>query len=137
MLHSGGEGGFKRVMDLLGLGDGIATVVGEAEMGVPLADHELELVRQVPAALRTRPRDEWVELLHAADIAAVAVHRPGEPLFDDQVEFAGLCRRRRGPRPRSAPSGRPADPLQRRRARAPSAGAGSRRRRRPDRRAGR
>ena len=42
MLHSGGEGGFKRVMDLLGLGDGIATVVGEAEMGVPLADHELD-----------------------------------------------------------------------------------------------
>ncbi len=91
MLHSGGEGGFKRVMDLLGLGDGIATVVGEAEMGVPLADHELELVRQVPAALRTRRRDEWVGLLHAADIAAVAVHRPGEPLFDDQVEFAGLA----------------------------------------------
>ena len=91
MLHSGGEGGFKRVMDLLGLGEGIATVVGEAEMGVPLADHELDLVRRVPAALLARPRDEWVDLLHAADIAAVAVHRPGEPLFDDQVEFAGLC----------------------------------------------
>ncbi len=91
MLHSGGEGGFKRVMDLFGLGDGIATVVGQAEMGVPLDDGELELVGRVPEVLRTRPRDEWVELLHAADIAAVAVHRPGEPLFDDQVEFAGLC----------------------------------------------
>jgi crotonobetainyl-CoA:carnitine CoA-transferase CaiB-like acyl-CoA transferase len=90
MLHSGGEGGFKRVMDLLGLGDGVVTVVGEAEMGVPLDDHELAQVRRVPEALLTRSRDEWVAALHAADIAAVPVHRPGEPLFDDQVEFAGL-----------------------------------------------
>jgi crotonobetainyl-CoA:carnitine CoA-transferase CaiB-like acyl-CoA transferase len=91
MMHTGGEGGYKRTMDLLGLGDGVQTVVGEAEMGVPLTDEELELRRQAPAAFLGKTRDQWVKLLHDADLAAIPVLRPGEALDDDQVRSAGLA----------------------------------------------
>ncbi|UGQ11599.1 CoA transferase [Yinghuangia sp. ASG 101] len=89
--HTGGPGSFKRMMDLLGFGDRVQTVDGP-EMQVPLDDDELVVARDlVPQAFRTRPRQEWLDLFHAADIAALPVLRPEEVFEDDQVRHAGVA----------------------------------------------
>ena len=91
IIHTGGAGGFKRAMDILGFGDRIRTVEGALEMSVPLDDDEYHVARHlVPEAMKTRPRAEWIELFHAADLAAIPVLRPGEILLDDQVQFADI-----------------------------------------------
>lgn len=91
MVHSGGQGSFKALMDVLGVGDRFREIRGEAEMGVPLDDDEFEVARKVvPTIWPSRPRAEWLEMLAARDIAAVPVLRPGEVLHHEQVEHAGL-----------------------------------------------
>lgn len=89
--HTGGPGSYKRMMDLLGFGDRTQTIDGP-EMAVPLDDVELDIARnKVPEAFRSRPRDEWLELFHAADIAALPVLHPEETFDDDQVQFAQVA----------------------------------------------
>ncbi|MFF0814973.1 CaiB/BaiF CoA transferase family protein [Rhodococcus sp. NPDC003318] len=89
--HTGGPGSYKRMMDLLGFGDRTQTVDGP-EMAVPLNEVELDIARnQVPEAFRSRTRDEWLELFHAADIAALPVLHPEETFEDDQVKFAEIA----------------------------------------------
>ncbi|MEV5647105.1 CoA transferase [Nocardia sp. NPDC052254] len=89
--HTGGPGSYKRMMDLLGFGAQTQSIDGP-EMAVPLDDVELDIARnQVPGAFRARPRDEWLELFHAADIAALPVLHPEETFDDDQVVFAGVA----------------------------------------------
>lgn len=88
--HTGGPGSYKRMMDLLGFGDQTQTIDG-AEMSVPLDDVELDIARnKVPEAFKSRNRDEWLELFHAADIAALPLLRPEETFEDDQVKYADL-----------------------------------------------
>lgn len=90
MVHTGGEGGFKRTMDLLGLGEKVRAVPG-LEMSTPLDDEEYHAARHlVPQAFQARSRDEWIELFHAADLAALPVLHPEEVLEDDQVVHAGV-----------------------------------------------
>ena len=90
MVHTGGEGGFKRTMDLLGFSD-IVRDVGGVEMSTPLNDEEYHAARHlVPETFRTRTRDEWIKLFHAADLAALPVLRPEEVFADDQVLHAGI-----------------------------------------------
>jgi crotonobetainyl-CoA:carnitine CoA-transferase CaiB-like acyl-CoA transferase len=90
MIHTGGDGGFKRMMDLLGFAD-IVRDVGGLEMSVPLDDAEYHAARHlVPEALRTRAREEWIKLFHAADLAALPVLRPEEIFHDEQVAHAGV-----------------------------------------------
>ncbi|MGW6334622.1 CaiB/BaiF CoA transferase family protein [Nocardia rhamnosiphila] len=89
--HTGGPGSYKRMMDLLGFGEQTQTIAGP-EMAVPLNEVELDIARnRVPEAFRARPRDEWLELFHAADIAALPVLHPEETFADDQVRFAGVA----------------------------------------------
>ncbi|WP_051193456.1 CaiB/BaiF CoA transferase family protein [Nocardia jiangxiensis] len=89
--HTGGPGSYKRMMDLLGFGEQTRTIAGP-EMAVPLDDVELDIARnKVPQAFRSRPRDEWLELFHAADIAALPVLHPEETFADDQVIFAEVA----------------------------------------------
>ena len=89
--HTGGPGSYKRMMDLLGFGEQTRTIEGP-EMAVPLDDVELDIARnKVPEAFRSRPRDEWLELFHAADIAALPVLHPEETFDDDQVVHAGVA----------------------------------------------
>jgi crotonobetainyl-CoA:carnitine CoA-transferase CaiB-like acyl-CoA transferase len=88
-IHTGGPGGFKRAMDVLGFGDRIRTIDGP-DFAVPLDDDEYQAARvDIYDAFRQRPRDEWVRLFHAADSAALPVLRPGEVLRDEQVEHVG------------------------------------------------
>lgn len=90
MVHTGGEGGFKRTMDILGLGDKVRSVPG-LEMSTPLDDEEYHAARHlVPQAFLARPRDEWIHLFHDADLAALPVLRPHEVLDDDQVAYADI-----------------------------------------------
>ena len=89
--HTGGPGSYKRMMDLLGFGEQTQTIAGP-EMAVPLDEVELDIARnKVPEAFRSRPRDEWLELFHAADIAALPVLHPEETFADDQVRFAEIA----------------------------------------------
>jgi crotonobetainyl-CoA:carnitine CoA-transferase CaiB-like acyl-CoA transferase len=90
MVHTGGDGGFKRTMDLLGFAD-VVRDVGGLEMSVPLDDDEYHAARHlVPEAMRTRSRDEWIKLFHGADLAALPVLRPEEVFSDDQVVHSGV-----------------------------------------------
>ena len=90
MMHTGGEGGFKRTMDILGLGERVRSIDG-LEMRVPLDDDEYHAARHLaPEMFRTRPRGEWLEKFYASDIAALPVLRPEEIFEDDQVRFSGI-----------------------------------------------
>ncbi len=88
-IHTG-SGGFKPTFDILGFGDRIQTIKG-LEMAVPLTEDEYKVAREeIFTAFMAKPRDEWIPLFHAADVAALPVLEPAEILLDDQVEFAGM-----------------------------------------------
>ncbi|QDC36749.1 CaiB/BaiF CoA-transferase family protein [Sphingobium fuliginis] len=88
-MHTGGQGGFKAAMDVLGFGDRIQTVTAP-EMSVPLTDEEYHIARvEIFDAFKTRPRAEWIAMFQAADVAALPVLEPAEVLLDEQVEFVG------------------------------------------------
>ena len=89
-IHTGGLGGFKRTMEIFGFGDMTQTVSEGSEMAVPLNDEELVIAREyIPQAFKQKPRQEWIDLFHAQDLAALPVLRPGEVLDDEQVRHAG------------------------------------------------
>lgn len=89
-VHTGGQGGFQRTMELFGFGDLTQAVMGGSEMAVPLNDEEIVIARDyIPDAFKLKPRQEWIELFHSNDLAALPVLRPGEVLEDEQVKYAG------------------------------------------------
>jgi crotonobetainyl-CoA:carnitine CoA-transferase CaiB-like acyl-CoA transferase len=91
MVHTGGDGAFKSLMDILGVGESVRTIEGVVELSVPLDDAEYKAARTLlPNAWLARPRDEWLTALWEADVAAVPVLRPGEILNHEQVRFADL-----------------------------------------------
>jgi crotonobetainyl-CoA:carnitine CoA-transferase CaiB-like acyl-CoA transferase len=88
-MHTGGQGGFKAAMDLLGFGDRVQRVTAP-EMSVPLTDDEYNIARvEIFEAFKTKTRAEWIKLFQAADVAALPVLEPAEVLLDEQVEFVG------------------------------------------------
>jgi crotonobetainyl-CoA:carnitine CoA-transferase CaiB-like acyl-CoA transferase len=90
MVHTGGDGAFKRLTDILGVGEGIRAIEG-VEMQVPLNDEEYHIARHVvPDAFKARPREEWIKLFHEADIAALPVLRASETIEEPQVQYADL-----------------------------------------------
>jgi crotonobetainyl-CoA:carnitine CoA-transferase CaiB-like acyl-CoA transferase len=90
MVHTGGDGGFKRLTDILGVGEKVRVIEG-VEMQVPLNEEEYHVARHLaPDAFKTRPRDEWIKLFHEADIAALPVLRAAETIEEPQVQYADL-----------------------------------------------
>jgi crotonobetainyl-CoA:carnitine CoA-transferase CaiB-like acyl-CoA transferase len=88
-MHTGGQGGFKAAFEVLGFGDRIQKVTAP-EMSVPLTDEEYQIARvEIYDAFLKKPREEWIKLFHAVDVAALPVLEPAEVLLDDQVEFVG------------------------------------------------
>ena len=88
-IHTG-SGGFKPAFDILGFGDRIQTCKG-LEMAVPLTEDEYQCARvEIFDAFKARPRDEWIALMQAQDVAVLPVLEPAEILLDEQVEFAGM-----------------------------------------------
>ena len=97
-IHTGGQGGFKKTMEIFGFGDIVQTVKGVPEMSVPLNDEEFTIARDyIPVAFQQRPRKEWLQIFWANDIAALPVLRQGQVLDDDQVRFAGRVMKVRHP----------------------------------------
>lgn len=89
-IHTGGQGGFKSAMDVLGFGDRVSVVKGAAEMSVPLSDDEYHIARiELFDAFKTKARAEWISLFQAADVAALPVLEPAEVLLDEQVDYVG------------------------------------------------
>lgn len=90
MVHTGGDGGFKRLTDILGVGAKVRVIEG-VEMRVPLNDEEYHIARHlVPDAFRARPRAEWIKLFHEADVAALPVLPASETIEEPQVQYADL-----------------------------------------------
>ncbi|SCW47449.1 Crotonobetainyl-CoA:carnitine CoA-transferase CaiB [Sphingobium faniae] len=88
-IHTGGQGGFKAAMDILGFGDRVQRVTAP-EMSVPLTDDEYNIARvEIFEAFKAKSRADWIALFQAADVAALPVLEPAEVLLDDQVEFVG------------------------------------------------
>ena len=88
-MHTGGQGGFKAAMDVLGFGDRVQRVTAP-EMSVPLSDDEYQIARvEIFEAFKRKSRAEWIALFQAADVAALPVLEPAEVLLDEQVEFVG------------------------------------------------
>ncbi|GAM98248.1 CAIB/BAIF family protein [alpha proteobacterium U9-1i] len=88
-LNTTGGSGFKRVMDMFGFGDRVKAVAGP-EFAVPLDDDEYQAARfEINDAALTRTRDEWVRMLHAADVAALPVLAPAKVLRDEQIAATG------------------------------------------------
>src|SRR5205807_1189645 len=67
-IHTGAVGAFGRAMEVLGVADRVRPSVDGMDMGVPLTDEELPVIRdELVEILRTRPRAEWVQLFRDAD----------------------------------------------------------------------
>ncbi|HEY3485637.1 MAG TPA: CoA transferase, partial [Ilumatobacteraceae bacterium] len=93
VIHTGGTGGFKRALDILGVGDKVREIPG-VETTVPLDDDEYHAARVLaPKAFAAQPRDEWLRRFHAADLAALPVLRPTEVFDDEQVEYDHVIER--------------------------------------------
>jgi crotonobetainyl-CoA:carnitine CoA-transferase CaiB-like acyl-CoA transferase len=91
-VHTGGQGGFKSVMEVFGFGDICQDTGGKADMSVPLNDEEYAIARDyIPEAFQQRPRAEWLAEFKALDVACIPVLRQGEVLADAQIEFAKMA----------------------------------------------
>ncbi len=88
-IHTGGQGGFRSVMEIFGFGDICQTVTSGSDMSLPLNEDEYVIAREyIPEAFKQRPRAEWIELFEARDVATLPVLRQGEVLRDEQVRVA-------------------------------------------------
>lgn len=82
-VHTGALGAFGRLMTLLELDDVIPASETGMDIGLPLTDDQLEIVRdRIPAIFSTLPRQYWLERLTAADVCAIPELHPGE-VFDE------------------------------------------------------
>jgi crotonobetainyl-CoA:carnitine CoA-transferase CaiB-like acyl-CoA transferase len=90
-IHTGGPGAFKRTMEIFGFGDITQTVASGSDMALPLNDEEFVIAREyIPEAFKQRPRQEWIEIFLAQDVAVLPVYRPGQVLADAQVSHANM-----------------------------------------------
>jgi crotonobetainyl-CoA:carnitine CoA-transferase CaiB-like acyl-CoA transferase len=87
-MHTGAPGAFDRAMSMFGL-DGDIPPASVAALANSLTDDQAARLADLPAIFATRTRDEWLQLLWKADVAALPVNRPGEALFDEHVRLLG------------------------------------------------
>ncbi len=91
-VHTGGQGGFRNVMEVFGFGDLCQDTGGAADMSVPLNDEEFAIARDyIPEAFQQRPRAEWISEFKARDVACVPTLRQGQVLADAQIAFANMA----------------------------------------------
>jgi crotonobetainyl-CoA:carnitine CoA-transferase CaiB-like acyl-CoA transferase len=87
-MHTGAPGAFDRAMTMFGLDDDIPPA-SVAALANSLTEEQARRLADLPSIFASRPRDEWLQLLWKADVAALPVNRPGEALFDDHVRLMG------------------------------------------------
>jgi len=87
-MHTGAPGAFDRAMTMFGLDSDIppASVAGLVNS---LTEEQTQRLADLPSLFASRTRDEWLQLLWKADVAALPVNRPGEALFDEHVQLMG------------------------------------------------
>jgi crotonobetainyl-CoA:carnitine CoA-transferase CaiB-like acyl-CoA transferase len=91
-IHTGGPGAFKATMEIFGFGDITQTVTEGSDMALPLNDEEFVIAREyIPEAFKQRPRQEWIDIFSARDVAVLPVYRPGQVLADAQVSHAHMA----------------------------------------------
>ncbi|HKY89530.1 MAG TPA: CoA transferase, partial [Nevskiaceae bacterium] len=82
-IHTGAQGAFSRLMEVLGLADRIPPIASGFDMGTPLTPDQAALLeREIHPILASKPRAEWVALLLEKDICAVE-HLPPTGVFDE------------------------------------------------------
>jgi len=90
-IHTGAVGAFGRAMEVLGVADRVRPSADGLDMGVPLTDDELPVVRdELVDIFRTRTRDDWVRRFLAADVCAVEHLRPTEVFDSPQARHNGM-----------------------------------------------
>ncbi len=90
-LHTGAVGAFGRAMRVLGLADRIAPSDDGLDMGVPLTDEQIPIIRdELVDIFKTAPRAEWVERFLDADVCAVEHLRPTEVYDTPQARHNGM-----------------------------------------------
>ena len=78
-IHTGAVGAFGRLMKVLGLDDRIPPSESGLDMGMLLTPEQREILdTEIHDIFASRSRDEWVELLRAADVCAVEHLQPCE-----------------------------------------------------------
>jgi crotonobetainyl-CoA:carnitine CoA-transferase CaiB-like acyl-CoA transferase len=87
-MHTGAPGAFDRAMNLFGL-DGDIPPTSVAALANSLTEEQAKRLADLPSIFATRTREEWLQLLWKADVAALPVNRPGEALFDEHVRLLG------------------------------------------------
>jgi crotonobetainyl-CoA:carnitine CoA-transferase CaiB-like acyl-CoA transferase len=93
-VHTGAAGAFDRAMEVFGLGDRVSKTQGLVQMASLLTDEDLEILSsELPVIMKSRPVQEWLELLWSAQVAALPIGEPGEALDDDQARHAGVIAR--------------------------------------------
>jgi crotonobetainyl-CoA:carnitine CoA-transferase CaiB-like acyl-CoA transferase len=86
-VHTGAVGGFARFLELVGLADRVAYSSSGMDLGVPMDPNERVIIdAEVPVTFAKQKREEWLERLVAADIAATPILRPGEIFDQPQVQ---------------------------------------------------
>ncbi|MBW8825212.1 MAG: CoA transferase [Acidobacteria bacterium] len=89
--HTGAVGAFGRAMKALGFDDRIPPSDTGHDLGVPLSPEQVPILREdIPALFKTKPRDEWVDLLLDADVCVVPNLMPTESFDTPQVVHDGL-----------------------------------------------
>lgn len=90
-VHTGAMGAFQRAMRAFGLDDRISPADGPVEMASEMTAEEVEILRtELPRIIRSKPADEWLELLWKSEVAALPLQPPGESFDDPQVRHNGL-----------------------------------------------
>jgi crotonobetainyl-CoA:carnitine CoA-transferase CaiB-like acyl-CoA transferase len=85
-VHTGAVGAFGRLMVELGVDDRIPPSADGIDIGKPLAPEQTKiLLDELPEIFLTRPCDEWVSRLLAADVCAVPHLYPGEVFSEPQA----------------------------------------------------
>jgi crotonobetainyl-CoA:carnitine CoA-transferase CaiB-like acyl-CoA transferase len=91
-VHTGANGAFTRLMELLGLAERISTVTGPVESACPLTAADQAVLEELPEIFAQRTSDDWLKDIWANEIAGLPVMAPGEAFDDDQVIHNGAVR---------------------------------------------
>lgn len=91
-VHTGANGAFTRLMELLGLAERISPVAGPVESACPLTAADHAVLEELPEIFATRTSDDWLTDIWANEIAGLPVMAPGEAFDDDQVVHNGAVR---------------------------------------------
>lgn len=86
-IHTGANGSHARLIEAVGLSDRVPPAPpGQQEKKVLLSEEEANvLAYDLPVIMASRPREEWLALLRAADVTAIPLMRQTEAFHHPQI----------------------------------------------------